>query len=139
MTKTRLGVALLAGFILQAGCATTPSDEATLLGAGIGAGLGAILGHNMGGSSHDRELGMAAGALIGGTLGNQYSRQATMEQQLGVVQAQQFYSTIWIENANGSKTPVQIRQTEGGQYIGPRGEYYDTMPTDEQLKQLYGM
>ena len=45
--------------------------------------------------------------------------------------------TAWITNSNGSKTSVQITR-RGGWYIGPRGEYYDEMPTNEQLRTVYG-
>ena len=45
---------------------------------------------------------------------------------------------INVSNANGSYTPVTLRQ-EGGTYIGPRGEHYMQMPTEEQLRQVYGL
>lgn len=141
----RRWAALMTGgaFVLaSAGCATTrglTTDQATLMGAGIGAGLGAILGHNFGGGGNDRALGAAAGALIGGALGRQYGQQAEMEGRIRHLQEQQFYTTVWIENSNGSRTPVLLRMTEGGQYIGPRGEYYPAMPTEEQLRKVYGM
>ncbi len=47
--------------------------------------------------------------------------------------------TVWIQNSNGSRTPVELRRTGGGMLIGPKGEYYDSMPTNEQLRQFYGM
>ena len=43
-----------------------------------------------------------------------------------------------IPNSNGSYTPVTLRR-ENGFYVGPRGEYYATMPTVEQLKAVYGL
>lgn len=46
--------------------------------------------------------------------------------------------TVWINNRNGSKTPV-ILKIDGGRYIGPKGEYYWNMPTEEQLRPLYGL
>ena len=60
---------------------------------------------------------------------------------------------INIPNDNGSYTPVTLRRAGGspacwrdapgqklrGSYIGPRGEYYTTMPTVEQLKMVYGL
>lgn len=45
--------------------------------------------------------------------------------------------TVWITNSNGSKTSVELTK-HGGWYIGPRGEYYDQMPTNEQLRAVYG-
>jgi len=133
--------ALMVGLaVAQSGCTTmSQTDQATALGAGIGAGLGAILGHNLGGSRDDRQLGIATGALVGGLLGRQMGTQAELQSQVNYLQQQQFITTVWIENSNGSRTPVQLRQTEGGQYIGPRGEYYSIMPTEEQLRKVYGM
>ncbi len=45
--------------------------------------------------------------------------------------------TVWITNSNGSRTSVQLTR-RGGWYIGPRGEYYDQIPTNEQLRAAYG-
>jgi hypothetical protein len=44
---------------------------------------------------------------------------------------------VWITNSNGSKTSVKLTR-EGRWYIGPRGEYYAGMPTNEQLRVVYG-
>ncbi len=131
-----------AAAVMASGCVTTQQDptlQATALGAGIGAGLGAILGHNLGGGGNDRALGAAAGALIGGTLARQHAQQAELQRRVDHLQQQQFYTTVWIQNSNGSRTPVLLRMTEGGQYIGPRGEYYPSMPTEEQLRAVYGL
>ena len=45
--------------------------------------------------------------------------------------------TVWITNSNGSKTSVRLTR-EGPWYVGPRGEYYAEMPTNEQLRVVYG-
>jgi hypothetical protein len=45
--------------------------------------------------------------------------------------------TVWILNSNGSRTSVQLTR-QGRGYLGPRGEYYDQMPTNEQLRVVYG-
>jgi uncharacterized protein YcfJ len=129
------------GLLMQMGCASpmTQTEQSTVIGSGLGAAMGMILGHNLGGSRNDRELGAAAGAILGGVIGNQYGTTREMQQQVNYMQQQQFITTVWVENGNGSKTPVQLRMTEGGQYIGPRGEYYSTMPTQEQLKKVYSM
>jgi uncharacterized protein YcfJ len=140
MKAVPIGTAVVAAILLQTtGCATTEADKTTALGAGIGAGLGMILGNNLGSGGNDRALGAAAGALLGGALGRQYGKQGETQQQMNYLQQQQLMTTVWINNSNGSKTPVQLRMTEGGQYIGPRGEYYSSMPTEEQLRKVYGM
>jgi hypothetical protein len=45
--------------------------------------------------------------------------------------------TVWITNSNGSRTCVKLTR-HGSCYIGPRGEYYRGMPTNEQLRTVYG-
>jgi hypothetical protein len=44
---------------------------------------------------------------------------------------------VWIANSNGSRTSVRLTR-EGSWYIGPRGEWYSTVPTNEQLRVIYG-
>jgi len=46
--------------------------------------------------------------------------------------------TVWITNANGSRSSVVLKR-EGPWYVGPRGEYYATIPTECQLRPLYGL
>lgn len=45
--------------------------------------------------------------------------------------------TVWVTNSNGSRTSVQLTRN-GPWYVGPRGEYYADMPTNEQLRVAYG-
>lgn len=48
--------------------------------------------------------------------------------------------TVWIVNDNGSESAVRLTKREYGLgYIGPKGEYYSTMPSNDQLKMLYGL
>jgi hypothetical protein len=42
-----------------------------------------------------------------------------------------------VVNSNDSVTPVRL-QRKGTGYVGPRGEYYETLPTSEQLEPAYG-
>lgn len=46
---------------------------------------------------------------------------------------------VWITNDNGSKTQVKLTVAGDGGYIGSNGEYYSTMPTEQQLKAVYGL
>ncbi len=46
---------------------------------------------------------------------------------------------VWVENDNGSKTEVRLTKTNDGGYIGPRGEYYSSMPAQEQLETMYAV
>ena len=47
--------------------------------------------------------------------------------------------TIWITNDNGSQTEVRLVAAYDGGYTGPKGEYYSSMPTEGQLKAMYGL
>ncbi|MEN6384762.1 MAG: hypothetical protein ABFD79_06155 [Phycisphaerales bacterium] len=46
--------------------------------------------------------------------------------------------TILITNNNGSQTEIKLTPTADG-FIGPKGEFYSAMPTQDQLKPLYGL
>lgn len=45
--------------------------------------------------------------------------------------------TVWITNSNGSQTSVNLRRSGPG-FVGPRNECYPNMPTNEQLRIVYG-
>lgn len=45
--------------------------------------------------------------------------------------------TVWVVNSNGSQIAVRLTRRSTG-YIGPKGEYYHTLPTNEQLRMVYG-
>jgi hypothetical protein len=47
--------------------------------------------------------------------------------------------TVWLTNANGSRNSVLLKAADGGMWVGPKGEYYDSFPTDEQLLPVYGL
>jgi hypothetical protein len=69
-----------------------------------------------------------------------YVQQPQVVQQPVVVQVEQprpAMVTINIQNSNGSFTPVTLHSV-GSQWVGPKGEYYDAMPTVGQLRQVYG-
>ena len=42
-----------------------------------------------------------------------------------------------VYNTNGSITPVELR-IQGTVFVGPRGEHYLALPTQEQLQPVYG-
>ena len=45
--------------------------------------------------------------------------------------------TVWVTNSNGSRTSVKLTRSGPG-YLGPRGEWYDGIPTNEHLRVIYG-
>jgi hypothetical protein len=46
---------------------------------------------------------------------------------------------VWITNDNGSRTEVMLTATSDGGFTGPKSEYYSSMPTESQLKAMYGL
>jgi hypothetical protein len=122
--------------MLSAGCETEAQNSA-LLGTAIGAGVGALAG----GDTEGALIGGAVGGGVGYVAGNESDKKKTQQKtqdQISDLQAEQNIETIWITNSNGSQTPVRLTR-DGPGYIGPRGERYPSMPTEEQLKQVYGM
>ena len=141
MKAARIGLAV-AGVALVAGCMAPQYRQSPqtynygATGAGMGAIVGAMAGNNVKGLNRGEGAvaGAALGAIIGAALGAQ---QDSMNQQIGAVNEAATTSIINVKNSNGSYTPVVIRKA-GNQYVGPRGEYYNAMPTEEQLKGPYG-
>lgn len=126
--------------LLTAGCTTTEQHGAT--GAGIGAALGGIAGHNLGGGSGDRDKGAALGAAVGGllghTLGSVREGQQRSHERIAQLETEAREQKFWITNSNGSRSCIILRADPSGTWIGPRGEYYDRYPNEEQLRQVYG-
>jgi hypothetical protein len=55
---------------------------------------------------------------------------ACMRQEMNTV-------AVNITNSNGSVSQVRLRR-HGVGYLGTRGEYYHTLPTEDQLRPIYG-
>ena len=135
-------VALVASFGVT-GCATSSYGGQTskaaqngLLGTLLGAGLGAIVGHQSGETEAGAALGAAVGGIGGYVLGNE---QDKTQMQAQTAQALQSANTVLInvKNTNGSVTPVTLTR-QGNFYVGPRGEQYIALPTEDQLRPVYG-
>lgn len=105
----------------------------TIGGAATGALIGGIAGNNIKGIN--KTEGAIAGALVGGLLGNTMGRQ---QDQINAIDARTNYMTVSVRNSNGSVTPVQLSRVQGDIWRGPRGEQYNGVPSEGQLRQLYG-
>ena len=100
---------------------------------------GAIVGGIVGYQSHEEGEGAAIGAglfTIGELLSQSDKHHRKKEREHREPQPKDV--VVEIRNDNGSITPVRLRKKDGG-YIGPKGERYDQIPTQEQLKPLYGL
>jgi len=127
------------GLLLVSGCETQAQNKA-LLGGAIGAGAGQLIGRDTEATLIGAGIGAGAGYLWGNMEDNKKEEQAQAQAQARAqtVENDANTTTMWITNSNGSKTPVKLTRTASGGYIGPRGEIYDTLPTEEQLKKVYG-
>lgn len=134
------------GLALTCGC-ESDAQTGALIGTAAGAGIGQAIGHDTGSTLIGAGVGAAGGYMIGNESDKKKTKaemeslqQQNMQLQQQNAQIQQEASTVTINitNSNGSITPVTLRR-QGAVYIGPRGETYPTMPTQEQLKQAgYG-
>jgi len=121
-------------------------------GAATGGALGMLAGGIIGHQSHDTGAGMliggAVGAVTGAAVGSTIQKEpppqeVVVAQPEPVVQAppSTVYNgdtvTVNVPNSNGSYTAVMLRRSGNG-YVGPQGEYYDQVPSTQQLQAMYG-
>jgi hypothetical protein len=101
-----------------------------------GALVGGVIGHQ----SDETGEGVAIGAVVLGVgeLLNQIDKQAEKEWEHENGDECTGPVVVEIHNSNGSITTVKIKK-EGSVYIGPKGEHYQEMPTEKQLKPIYGL
>jgi hypothetical protein len=117
--------------VVICGCEITgdPTTDSALLGAGVGAGIGAIVGD---------EKGALIGAGVGGLGGYVVGSQKKNQQEMNQLRQEVNTVIVWITNSNGSQLSIRLAKDGRGGYIGPRGEYYASMPSEEQLAAVYG-
>ena len=139
MFRTVVKFSILSVLCVTAGLFTgceTEAQNSALLGTAIGAGIGALAGGDSEGALIGGAIGGGVGMMAGKDAEQKKVQQAT-QQQINDLRAEQNTVTVWITNSNGSKTQVRLRRSGSG-FIGPNNEYYDNMPTNEQLS-VYGM
>ncbi len=119
------------GSLYLAGC-----DGEAQIGSAIGALAGAGIGQLAGGDTEATLIGAAVGAGAGYMLGNESDKKASAAER-DAIRADQNSTIVWITNSNGSQVPVRLAKS-GPAYIGPRGEIYNQLPTQDQLRPVYG-
>ena len=121
----------VAGMMILAGCQT-----AAQTGAAIGVLAGAGIGQAVGGNTEATVIGAAIGGAAGYMIGNEEDKaQARWERRR--IREEMNYVTVNVRNSNGSISRVRLRK-EGVGYVGTRGEYYDHLPADDELRPVYG-
>jgi len=122
---------MAAGLLLMTGCRTAAQTGAAV-GVLAGAGLGQVIGGNAGATILGAAIGGAAGYMIGNEEDKSHARTERVHMRQEVD-----YATVNISNSNGSISLVRLRR-EGIGYVGMRGEYYDHLPTEDELRPVYG-
>ena len=111
-------------------------QQQAIVGVGGGTLAGAGVGALAGGDTESALIGAAAGAGVGYMLINEQDKNRAKAEMDGLRQEMNIV-TVNITNSNGSVSQVKL-QKQGVGYIGPRGEYYDHLPTAEELQSVYG-
>ena len=143
--KTSVAIVLIASLAMSAcgGCSSDRGGSSARLklhpiyeSALWGAAIGGIIGYQ----SDEAGEGAALGAVIFGVgaLLTQTDKMPQEHREHKHEEEEEQEVVIQIHNDNGSLTPV-VLQKKGGTYIGPNGEHYKRLPTEEQLKPIYGL
>jgi len=126
-----MAVAVGLGLAFVAGC---ESDAQT--GAALGSLAGAGIGQLAGGDTESTLIGAAVGGGAGYMIGGERDKKKT-KAEIDALRQDMNTVTVNITNSNGSVSQVLLRK-QGVGYVGPRGEYYNHLPTGEELKPIYG-
>jgi len=126
-----MAVAVSIGLAFAAGC-ESDAQTGALLGTAAGAGVGQLAGR----STESTLIGAAVGGGAGYMIGSEQDKKKT-QAEIDSLRQEMNIVTVNITNSNGSITPVRLRK-QGVGYVGPRGEYYDKLPTEDQLRPIYG-
>ncbi|MBN1795822.1 MAG: glycine zipper 2TM domain-containing protein [Sedimentisphaerales bacterium] len=127
---------LVATFICAALMVTAGCESDAQTGAGIGAAAGAGIGQLAGRDTESTLIGGAVGGGVGYIVGNEQDKKKA---KAGDEQLSEEMNTVTVNvtNSNGSIIPVKLKK-QGVGFFGPRGEYYDHLPTSEELRPVYG-
>ena len=107
----------------------------------VAVGTGTVAGTSAGKVEKDNDATLAlAGAAVGaGTVYavvNEQDKKKT-QAEINSIREEMDVVTVNVTNSNGSISQVRL-QKQGVGYVGPKGEFYDHLPTSEELKPIYG-
>ncbi len=124
-------VTVCLGLLLTSGCGSG-GQAGSAIGALAGAGIGQMAGHD----TESTLIGAAVGGAAGYMLGNENDKKKA-QQQTDQIREEMNYVTVNITNSNGSVSQVRLRK-HGIGYVGTRGEFYDHLPSEDELRPIYG-
>ncbi len=135
MAKRMISIMLIVAVSMSSmfiiGC---QSDAQT--GTAIGALAGAGIGQLAGGDTEATLIGAAVGGTAGYFIGNEGDKEKARAERKDL---RQDMNTVLVKvtNSNGSIIQVPLKK-QGVGYVGTRGEYYASLPTEDQLRPIYG-
>lgn len=124
-------VVLISGMLVFGGC-ESGGQTGALLGSLAGAGIGQLAG----GDTESTLIGAAVGGTTGYIIGSEKDKQQARA-EIGKLRQEMSIVPVNIRNSNGSISQVLMKK-DGVGYRGPNGEYYDHLPTEAELKPIYG-
>jgi hypothetical protein len=128
---TLITVVVSLALVFAAGCQSDAQTGAAL-GTLAGAGIGQIAGRN----TESTLIGAAVGGTAGYILGNEGDKKKA-QAEWAYLHEQTDYVAVNITNSNGSISQVRLRK-HGVGYVGTRGEYYNHLPNEDELRPIYG-
>ncbi len=131
LVTTLIVMAVSFGSLFVAGC-----ESDAQVGSAIGALAGAGIGQLAGGDAESTLVGAAVGGATGYMLGNESDRRKAQVER-AYLRREMNTVMVKVTNSNGSIVQVPLRK-QGVGYVGTRGEYYGTLPTEDQLRPIYG-
>ena len=124
-------VVLSIGLLFFVGC-----QNDAQFGSAVGALAGASIGQLAGGDSEATLIGAAVGGAAGYMFGNE-SDKAREQAERAHMRREMRTVAVNITNSNGSISQVRLKR-HGVGYVGTRGEYYNHLPTEDELRPIYG-
>jgi len=121
-----IAAAVSLGLLFVAGC-TNDAQVGSAIGALAGAGIGQLAG----GDSEATLIGAAVGGAAGYMIGNESERQKAQAERAYMRQEMRAVA-VNITNSNGSVSQVRLRR-HGVGYV-----YYHRLPTEDELRPIYG-
>jgi uncharacterized protein YcfJ len=139
VVSTLVTVICLVILVFGVGC-DSDAKTGAVAGGGIGAGTGAIIGHQSGKTGQGALIGGAIGAGTGLLIGNAQDKKKHETATPAKSEKQDAANIVIVNiaNSNGSFTPVKLTKQGENNYVGPKGEVYDHLPSEAELKPVYG-
>jgi hypothetical protein len=128
--KISIIVLFLVSLVILTGC-ESDAQTGALVGTLAGAGIGQLAGGDTKATLIGAGVGAGAGYVVGSVSDKNKEKESRTSSSATTTE------TVWITNSNGSRTPVNLTK-QGTGYVGPKGEYYDRLPTSDELKPVYG-